>query len=201
MHITVKARKGLPSFRSQRIHNMMLEVLRNQIYVLRKYAGAFKVAHFSIQTNHIHIMIEADDTKTLRSGVSGLVIAFARQLAKLLGRKKCKVWAERFHSRELHAPRDVRNVLSYIFQSFKHHETTHGSGMRSRPHRYSSARWFDGWYQQVLIPIPIDESAYMRGPPPWVPTTAGEPRTWLLGTGRKERHGKLNMMDRPGGVS
>ncbi len=194
MHITVKARKGLPSFRSQRIHNMMLKVLRNQIYVMRKYTQAFKVAHFSIQTNHIHIMIEANDTKTLRSGVSGLVIAFARQLAKLLGRKKCKVWAERFHSRELHAPRDVRNVLSYIFQNYKHHEITHGTGIVDR---YSSARWFDGWYQEVLITIPIDESAYMRGPPAWIPSTAGQPRTWLLGTGWKEKHGKLNMMDRP----
>ncbi len=105
----------------------MLRVLARQRGRNRKYADVFQVVHFSIQSNHLHVIVEANDTRAMRSGLSGLVIAFAKQLARVLGTRNIKAWGERYHSRELGSPREVRNALAYVLQNFKKHEyTTHG---------------------------------------------------------------------------
>ena len=175
MHITMRARGGLPSFRSERVHAMMLRVLSRQLAPRRKYTDQFKVIHFSIQSNHLHVMVEATDTTALRAGVSGLVIAFAKRLMDLLGRESGKVWEQRYHSRELGSPREVRNVLSYLFNNFKKHgATTHGDGIVDA---YSSAASFDQWHVPVIA-LPHQQT---HGPPPWHPA---EPTTWLLGVVR-----------------
>ena len=80
----------------------------------RRYAPAFKVIEFSIQDDHVHLIVEAtgkeDAGDALRSGISGLVISFAKRLNKLLGRKG-KVWGDRWHGHELATPSEVRNTL------------------------------------------------------------------------------------------
>ena len=191
----MRARRGLPRFREQLILQMMQKVLRNQTYLAktkRKYESAFRVLHFPIQDNRVHAMVEADDSRTLRSGVSGLVIAFARQLAKLFGRKKLKVWAERFHSREVGSPQDVHRTLTYIFQNWKKHgAVTHGEGIVDR---FSSARQFDGWEQKALYGAPLDWTFHLHGPVPWSPAP---PATWLVSTGWKLHHPLLDTRARP----
>ena len=196
MHITMRALRGLPSFRAQVIFQMMMKILRNQTALgkaKRKYTDVFRVLHFAIQDNHVHVMVEADDARALRSGVSGLVIAFARQLAKLFGRKKLKVWAERFHSREVGSPQDVVNTLQYIFQNYKKHGAlTYGHGIVDR---FSSARQFDGWQQKQLYGAPLDQiSFYIHGPEPWAPA---QPTTWLVSTGWKKYHPPLDTRAKP----
>ena len=201
MHITMRARRGLPSFRAQLILQMMMKVLRNQrselAKVKRRYSDVFRVLHFSIQDNHVHVMVEAGDSRSLRSGVSGLVIAFARQLAKLFGRKKLKVWAERFHSREVGSPQDVHRTLNYIFQNFKKHGTVaHGCGLVDR---FSSARQFDGWdpktkFEGALYGVPLDSTFNLHGPEPWAPAL---PSTWLVSTGWKTYHPPLDTRAKP----
>ena len=120
------------------------------------------------------MIVEAADTAALRSGVSGLVIAFARRRMELLGRDSGKVWDQRYHSRELGSPREIRNVLSYVFNNFKKHGVvTHGDGIVDA---YSSAPSFEHWHVPV-VPMPIQQ---IHGPPPCHPAA---PKTWLLGTG------------------
>jgi putative transposase len=77
----------------------------------RAYGPDFQVVQFSIQSNHLHVIVEATDKKKLRSGVSGLVIAFAKRLNALLERLTGKVWAERYHARPLTTPAEVRSAL------------------------------------------------------------------------------------------
>lgn len=57
----------------------------------RRYAASFQVAEFSIQDNHVHLIVEASGRvpharDMLRSGVSGLVISLAKRLNTLLRR-------------------------------------------------------------------------------------------------------------------
>ncbi len=136
-------------------------------------------------------MVEADDSRTLRSGVSGLVIAFARQLAKLFGRKKLRVWAERFHSREVGSPQDVHRTLTYIFQNWKKHgAVTYGEGIVDR---FSSARQFDGWEQKALYGAPLDWTFHLHGPVPWAPAPA---TTWLVSTASEKYYPPLDTRGR-----
>ena len=48
----------------------------------------FRVVHFSIQHDHLHLIVEAEDKPTLSSGVRSLVIRFAKRLnQRILDRK------------------------------------------------------------------------------------------------------------------
>ncbi|MDB4998028.1 MAG: hypothetical protein JWM74_5460 [Myxococcaceae bacterium] len=180
VHVTVRARKGLPSFRHQRVHAMLQAILDRQ--TKRAYRDAFHVVHYSIQSNHLHLIIEADDKRAMRSGVSGLVIAFAKRLNELLERLTGKVWGERYHSRELTTPREVRNALVYLLQNFKKHGVTTAGPVVDH---FSSALLFDGW-KTYVVTVPE--------PDPWPPR---KPRTWLLGAGWSLRRGLLSPNEGP----
>jgi REP element-mobilizing transposase RayT len=176
VHVTLRARDGLPSFRNQLIHEMFREVLRRQRR--RRYARSFKVIEFSIQPDHVHLVVEAtgkeDAHDWLRSGVSGLVISFAKQLNALLHRKG-KVWGDRWHGRELGSPREVRNAIVYVFRNLAKHGTTMlGDG---NVDLLSSAPRFTWWTRPISCTFP-DE--------PWPDST---PSTWLLGSGWRTRGG------------
>lgn len=173
-HVTLRARKGLPSFRSQRMHVMLRGILERQMG--RRYGGEFQVVQYSIQSNHLHLVVESVDNRAMRSGVSGLVIAFAKRLNAILERLTGKVWADRYHARELTTPSEVRNALVYLLQNFKKHGyTTYGPVVDP----LSSALYFDGWREPVASADDAD------------PLPARRPRTWLLGGGWTRARGGL----------
>jgi len=198
VHVTMRARKGLPSLRAELVRKMMLEVLARQRHPKKRYAGEFHVIHFSIQSNHLHVMVEANDKTKLRSGTSGLVIAFARQLMKrLFGAKSGKVWAERYHARELGSPREVRNALVYIFQNFRKHgySAVYGEGLVDL---YSTAASFEHWAKPPRVAFAWDEPAkwldHAEKSAVWNPDV---PRTWLLERGWRDYYPPLDTSERP----
>ncbi len=184
----------MPSFRQQLVHGLLLEVLRDQRK--RAYKDSFQIVHFSIQSNHLHLIAEADDgpvkpvkpvekaaRSALRSGISGFAIAFARRLNRLLERKG-KVWDDRYHRHDLESPREVRTSLRYVVNNFrKHGHVTIGTGAFDY---YSSAQHFDGWSEPLFD--------WFEEPEPWTEIT---PRTWLLAVGWK-RHGLIHPDEIPG---
>ncbi|MDB4936372.1 MAG: hypothetical protein JWP87_3344 [Labilithrix sp.] len=184
--VTLRALRGLPSLRKQRVNDMLRDVLRRQRD--RRYARGFQVVEFTIQDDHLHFIVEAtgiretgmmDAPEALRSGVSGLVISFAKRLNKLLGRRG-KVWGDRFHSRELGSPSEVRNALVYVFRNL----ARHGTAMFGDENvdQLSSAPRFTRFRRPVF-------SIYADAPWP-----EAKPCTWLLGVGwwKKTRGGPLD---------
>jgi hypothetical protein len=58
------------------------------------------VVHYSIQSDHIHLIVEAESRERLIRGALGLAIRLARAINRVLGR--CgRVWGDRYHFREL----------------------------------------------------------------------------------------------------
>jgi REP element-mobilizing transposase RayT len=148
-----------------------------------KERDGFRVTDWTVQGDHLHMMVEADDRETLSRGMQGLATRMARRLNKALGRAG-RVFADRYHMRELKTPREVRNALSYILCNARRH--------RQVPDEWyawidpcSSGAWFDGWRWKPL-------TRKDTGPPPVAP-----PRTWLRTEGWK-RHGLLEPDDVPG---
>jgi REP element-mobilizing transposase RayT len=84
VHVTLRAKRGLPYFRRQAVASLVRRVLEKQ--TTRPYEKTFQVVHFSIQDDHLHLIVEADDD-ALRTGVSGFVISFARRLNRMLDRE------------------------------------------------------------------------------------------------------------------
>jgi REP element-mobilizing transposase RayT len=175
--VTLRAKSGLPSFRREAVSNLVRTVLTQQ--TKRRYRGSFQVVHFSIQENHLHLVVEADDD-ALRTGVSGFVISFARRLNRMLKRKG-GVWGDRYHRHDLTTPREVHHVLVYVFNNFLKHGARviglpQGTGITDP---FSSAPRFTGWERPVVV---LDDTE------PW---PRPRERTWLLAKGWR-KHGPLD---------
>lgn len=134
----------------------------------------FQVVHHSVQRDHVHLLVEASDARVLSSALRSLEIRFAKRLNALLGRRKGKVWGDRYHRRELAAPREVRSALLYVLQNAKKHGEARADASFVDP--FSSAEWFDGWKDRRARDGPEDGS--------WRPP---RPRTWLLAVGWRRR--------------
>jgi putative transposase len=64
------------------------------------------VAHFSVQGNHIHLIVEAHDNRALSEGVQGLLVRLAKGLNRMMGRHG-RVLSERYHAHVLRSPAEV----------------------------------------------------------------------------------------------
>jgi putative transposase len=49
--------------------------------------GGIRIAHYSIQGNHLHLVVEAEDTLALIRGIQGLAVRIARRLNARIGRR------------------------------------------------------------------------------------------------------------------
>jgi REP element-mobilizing transposase RayT len=173
VHVTLRAKNALPSFRTQRVHRILRDILEKQLH--RRYRDHFQVVHYSVQSNHLHLIVESGDNRTMRAGVSGLLIAFAKRLNRALQKVTGKVWRDRYHARELTTPSEVRRALVYVLQNVR----KHGEGaLGAFIDPLTSAARFAGWS------VPVSTS----DPDPFPPRP---PRTWLLGEGWSSRGGGL----------
>jgi len=66
-----------------------------------------------VQGNHLHFVIEADDTQAMSRGMQGLAVRMARALNRVMSRRGA-VFAGRFHAHVLRTPREVRHALAYV---------------------------------------------------------------------------------------
>jgi REP element-mobilizing transposase RayT len=144
----------------------------------------FRVVHFSIQPDHLHLIVEGTSKVALGRGLQGLTSRLARRINARLGRHGA-VFADRYFGRSLATPAEVRNAIVYVLtNAAKHAEPIPDLG--TAPVRgldpCSSACWFDGW----LVA------------PPYQPTAApvASAHTWLLRVGWR-RHGLVARDESP----
>jgi putative transposase len=132
-HVTLRASSAVPSLRTGR----PFIVTRSALAAAS--TPKFRVLHFSVQADHLHLVVEADGPTEFERGVRGLAIRVAKAVNRVHGRHG-RVWADRYHARLLRTPREVRNALVYVLNNFRKHIR----GSRGLD-PCSSARWFDGW--------------------------------------------------------
>lgn len=154
--------------------------------------GTFRLVHFSVQRDHLHLLVEASDRASLESGMRGLATRLARAVNRAL-RRRGRVWADRHHRRALTSPRAVRNALVYVLQNGAKHGAR-GLVMRGAlvVDPLSSARWLAGWTPRAG-PLLDEARAHDADDVPCV----SAPRTWLLRAGCL-RAGRVDPAERAG---
>ena len=172
--VTMRLRAGLASLRADDTH----ELLRRNFAAAA--SGDFRVTEYSVQSNHLHALVEAGDERALTRGMTGLAVRVARGLNRLW-RRAGAVFSDRFHARILRTPREVRNALVYVVQNAR----KPGAWRARRPDAYSSGPCFDGWKECGKY---ADSSARILA----------RARTWLLSVGWR-RHGLIDPMELPRG--
>ena len=126
------------------------------------------MVHFSVQSNHLHLIAEADSKPALSRAMQKLGISLAKQLDKLW-KNAGRIYKERYHQRILTTPLAIRNALLYVVQNAKHHGSVVGEALDP----YSSGEHFDGF-------AGVDPKPAPKG-------LIAEATNWLLTTGWRRR--------------
>ena len=137
LHVTMRAERGLPSFRLQTLYGAFERAVRTT------RREGFRVVEYSIQDDHLHLIVEADDNEALARGMVSFSVRANRLFNAALGRGRGRVWGDRYHRRDLTNARQVRNAIVYCLQNYKKHQGVKRGVRRIDP--CSSARWFTGW--------------------------------------------------------
>jgi len=192
LHVVMRSR-----FRSLRTQ-FVFPTLRKALAESTRRRADFRITQFSVQGDHVHLVVEADSKQALARGMQGLAIRIARRVNRLVSRSG-KLWADRFFSRALTSPRSVRNALAYVLNNFKKHRP---SGI-ARIDPYSSAPYFDGFHElRGRPPCALPKSRGMPRAPQGVPPPAAEEIpisaacTWLARVGWR-KVGLVSLAERP----
>jgi REP element-mobilizing transposase RayT len=86
-----------------------------------------RICEFSVQGNHLHLVAEAEDARSLSRGMQGFSIRVARGLNGMM-RRRGKVLADRFHARILRSPTEVASVVRYV----RHNRAVHRARWAAR---------------------------------------------------------------------
>ncbi|HJQ84995.1 MAG TPA: transposase [Candidatus Binatia bacterium] len=173
VHVTLRAGAAIRCLRAPRVYPLL------RIGLGRASRERFRVLQFTVQDDHVHLIVEADDSAAFVRGLRGLTIRLAKAVNRALGRRGA-VWADRFHARALATPRAVRHALVYVLMNWRKHR---GADAAIDP--CSSGAWFRGWREPI---DPVPERA---------PVVAA--RTWLAAIGWR-RHGLIALTERPRGA-
>jgi REP element-mobilizing transposase RayT len=183
VHVVLRVRSDVPRLRTAAGYRVIRSAMQHA-----NTRTAFRIAHASIQHNHIHLIVESADSSVLSRGVQAFAISTARGLNRIHGRRG-SVFAFRYHATTITCPRQMRSVLSYVLNNWRHHHEDRQCA-RARAailDPYSTAVSLDGWLGHGSFRPPRD----------FVPLPVARPRTWLLATGWR-RCGALDPFAVPG---
>jgi REP element-mobilizing transposase RayT len=188
VHVTLRVRRHVPNLRGFKLAAVIGNGLRHAAQSTHrrqsKRRKTFRVIHFSIQPNHLHLIVEASSKAALARGMQGLASGLARRVNRKL-RRKGSLFGDRYHAHALATPTEVRNGIVYVLKNFEKHPVAipdRGTEPVEGIDPLSSARWFEGW----------------RHPPPRPAEVApiSQARTWLARVAYRKR-GLLGREDKP----
>ena len=111
VHTTLRVRLEIGSLRRK----PLFEALAAAIEAGSSRPG-FRVAHFAVLGNHLHLVVEAGDQRSLSRGMQGLSIRMARALNRALLRSG-RVFADHYNSRPLRTPAELALAVRYVLDN------------------------------------------------------------------------------------
>jgi len=129
LHVTLRMAAHVYNLRSRRSFRVLEQAL-----VTGGCRFGLRVVRFSIQGNHIHLLVEADDKSALMRGIKGLSVRIAKGMNRLM-RREGRVLSDRYHARALRTPTEVRHVVTYLRENHRNHMAAAG--------RHLPAGWID----------------------------------------------------------
>src|SRR5262245_8367110 len=140
VHVTMRTVAALPSLRNEAAFDAVRRTLAASSH------DGFRLILFSVQADHLHLLVEADGAERLVRGCQGLAVRVAKAVNRVLGRHG-RVWGDRYHARALRTPREVRSASAYLLNNWlKHVPGAHGRDPRS------SAAWLERWRPPRQMP-------------------------------------------------
>jgi len=170
LHITLKLKKGVASLRSKQA----LKDFRFAVGQAKNF-GLY-VIHFSLQSNHLHMIVEAKNSDCLAAGMKSLSGRLGKAIRKTVGGSGA-VFSGRFHMHLLKSPTEMKRALEYVLlNTSKHfklieHIDDFSSGYAFKEWRALIGRRFGDLIEEQLKRLPHE------------PTELSEARSWLCRVG------------------
>jgi REP element-mobilizing transposase RayT len=143
LHVTMRFQHVVRNLRNGKLHRVIHGA------IARCHRADFRVVHYSVQGDHVHLIAEAHSAEALSSGMQGLTIRVAKAMNRRLERSGA-VMADRYHAVVLGSPTQVRSAILYVLNNArKHAAQTRGWFERGWIDPFSSAADFDGWARAV----------------------------------------------------
>jgi REP element-mobilizing transposase RayT len=186
VHVTFRMAEWVWNLRSERSFRIVHGALDEQ----RRRADV-RAVEFSIQGNHVHLIVEADGPRALADGMRALAIRMARRLNRMMGRRG-PVLEDRYHAHVLRTPAEVRNALRYVRGNFASHAARRGEAI--------SERWRDPYSSAVVRAPRVGQGSL------WAEPVTRRAETWLLrnagevNPGGKELRSRDSRGERPSAV-
>jgi hypothetical protein len=112
------------------------------------------IGRLDIQSNHIHLIVEAETTVHLSRGMQGIALRISRAVNKAMSGRTGKVFSDRYHQHVLATPRETKAALRYVLENHKKHRREAGDQLRDTfLDQHSTARAFVG-LEATPLPTP-----------------------------------------------
>jgi REP element-mobilizing transposase RayT len=189
VHVTIRVAPDVASLRTDDIYMQ----LRESTIVTAKRED-FRIVHMSIQSNHLHLIVEADHKRALSKGIQGFSISAAKRINATItertGVRRCgRVVADRYHARPLTSPRAVRHAVAYCLNNWRRHGEAKARSPKIDP--FSSGSQFPDWKELEHSPFLFED------PEPYI-LIVYRPRTWLLAKGWQKHCPLISVHEVPG---
>lgn len=157
----------------------------------------FRIAHLSIQRNHLHLVVEAVNEAALSWHLQRFQISAARRInAVTLNAdgtpRRGAVFPDRYHATILKTPTQARNAIAYALGNWRKHGEDRGDfGRTWKIDWFASAISFTGWAEYNDPDFP------RHGPDTYIPLRVDPARTWLLSEGWRRGGPPISCTDVP----
>ena len=128
-HVRPVLKERFPVHVTWRINRQVWSLRYRRLFVLVRSAMVwgtkddFRVVHYAVEKDHIHLIVEAGDRKALWVGLQALGIRIAKAVNGLM-RRSGNMIADRYHARILLNPAMVRNARNYLLTNAQKHYGT-----------------------------------------------------------------------------
>lgn len=161
--LTLKLCKGSPDMRNVACGIVITDAIRE----VGQREG-FEVFQFSIQGDHVHLIVRAVSAEVLANAMKSLGSRLARRLNALWGRTG-RLFAERFHAVAIRTLRRLWHTVRYVLCNHNKHGrapllSRHAKNRLLQPDQLSSGGYFDGWSDCPRMFDPADPEAFVARP-------------------------------------
>jgi REP element-mobilizing transposase RayT len=191
LHIVMRVVREVGSMRRRELYKAMRDAT-----ITAALRERFRIVHVSIQRNHVHMLVEADNKLALARGMQGFQISAARNVNTVLGdrcrRRRGPVFADRYHLEVITSPTRAHRAIAYVLCNWrKHDEDQRGLASTWLVDPFSSGISFPGWKELEGTPWmwPMRET--------YEPLVVRRPSSWLLREGWKLGGGPISARDVP----
>ncbi len=217
VHVVLRVVDAVGSLRKRHMYKALREatisVALRELHDRPK--RAFRIIHISIQHNHVHLIVEADNKTALSRGMQSFQISAAKHLNRAVTiasmkaarsglpltreqrrelsarRRRGTVFPDRFHQEIITTPKQARQTLAYVLNNWRKHREDRGALERTwNVYPYSTGVLFDGWKERE------NEYVLWRWRDTYDPLVVYLPKTWLLRESWR-RHGLVGFRDVP----